>query len=77
MSKMPGVTGLENPQEFNRECVIFLLYGPGKYNLHKCIILSETENIEKVLFKFLFWGNLLTYLFYLNFLRPSSLSEVI
>ena len=53
-------------------------YGPGKHNLHKYIISSQTKKIlKKVLFKFLFGGNLFTYLFYLNFLISSNLSVVI
>ena len=30
-------------------------YNQEKCNLHKCVILSQTKNIEKVLFKFLLW----------------------
>ena len=52
-------------------------YDQEKCNLHKCIILSQTKTIEKVMFKFLFFEKLFTYLFYLNFLKPSSLSKVI
>ena len=47
-------------------------------SLCKCVVLSHTKNIKKVLFKFLWSGggrNLFTYLFYLDFLRPSSLSR--
>ena len=32
------------------------MYDQEKYNLHKCLILSQTETIEKVLFKFLILG---------------------
>ena len=48
---LTSVTGLENPLAIGREADIFLSYGPGKHNWHKCVILSQTKNIEKVLFK--------------------------
>ena len=35
------------------------------HNLCKCLILPQTKNIEKVLFKFLFWGIFFIYFFFL------------
>ena len=75
-SDLNRVTGNSYGKSIGR-CRFAVSYGPGKHDLHKCVILSQTKKILKRYCLSFFFEGICSYLFYFNFLMPSSLSGVI
>ena len=61
------------PQEINRKGIVFLVVWPGKAQSLNYVILSQTKNIDKVLFMFLFGGDFVHLLVLFKFPKAKQL----